>query len=140
MYTLTAPSFYRGLLLYLGKYWKIMVTVNELRIGNSVFAFGKGNIQVKSIEPTGINGNLAINLVKGIDITPGVLERCGFKKQDYDENHFANTDGWDVTVNKAIYTFHFPSLHEGEIDFRFLHQFQNLFFHLIGEELNIALT
>ena len=126
----------------------------ELRIGNWVFCdeinnfYPGGFIQVEEILSDGIersHGGLTVyelDQIHPIPLTPEILEKAGFTFYDnpnktpsriykigsdfrickcYNQDHFTL---WDYPYGKSI---------------RYLHQLQNLYFALTGEELNIEL-
>lgn len=88
------------------------------------------------------NGRITLNAIQPIPITPEWLERCGFEKQD---------DGsCNVQIGNTIYLefsrdlicsitpgvwFDYACKTRSEI--KYLHQLQNIYFDLAGEELTI---
>lgn len=93
------------------------------------YALGECTLSLEDIEP--------------IELTPEILEKCGFKYETKDKNHFVKDQG------KQLYV----SIYLGDGDYQpqicddgimsitlqpilYLHQLQNLYFALTGEELN----
>jgi hypothetical protein len=120
-----------------------MIPVNELRIDNYIFfkQFGKGKGKIGQIKP-GDFGRVKCDDPEDseyhpIPLTPEWLERCGFKGVWLEFNHgcqiSAHKDGtsiiggWDsATSNQSV-----------EVPCKYVHQLQNLYFALTGEELEI---
>ena len=135
-----------------------MIQENELRIGNIVtdqfFDSFKNFIIVKSMNNEGINLEIAddgnypecasyffepdylFGNIFGIPLTPSILEKCGFEKDNENERFQLDTD-----LGLCIY----GSIELGvavNMDYKIvgnavkhLHQLQNLYFALTGEEL-----
>jgi len=119
-----------------------MINANELRIGNLIKSpngevFKVDNIQVNSInqriDGDGVAGSYFLSGFTGIELTPEVLEKCGFEK----ERHYV--------VKGSIYVFEnnyvalYPEEGREEINLphiKYLHQLQNLVFALTGNELD----
>lgn len=121
-----------------------MIKANELRIGNwinyksvptSVTMVGQYGIQSKT-EDTLINAKFSTPDLKPIPLTPEILYQCGFELFPW---------GWVSNVaNKRslrITAFHFLFEREGQTSLKIesLHQLQNLFFALTGEDLEVSL-
>lgn len=123
----------------------IEVKVKELRIGNLLDREGTGH----PIEITAehlYHWDKFKNVLFGIPITPEILEKCGGQKKNYggyDFDVFINGDfpfpavmqtedkRWQLSINEEEYRTGVP--------FDFLHQLQNLYFALTGEELTVNL-
>lgn len=109
---------------------------HELRLGNWV-KDGKENIQITVDELKAlVNGRAEFD---AIPLTPELLEKCGFEKGNEGYYHFSG--------GKFEYRWH-PGGHFylivesdwNEIEhLNHLHQLQNLYFALTGEELKIDL-
>jgi hypothetical protein len=103
------------------------------------------------VKLTGETGRMQMRKadLKPIPLTPEILEKCGFEK-DADPYNWANPD-WDIYRIKRMsigvkegmfawynrsdddfYSSYYPEL-------KFLHQLQNLYFSLTGEELEVKL-
>lgn len=117
-----------------------MINKNEIRVGNTIWSCAKeGSITV--------NEN-TFQLMKtdtgfyGIPLTPELLEECGFERI----MNFASDTNWTykmVTKTKIKLFYHCgtSSFMIGEplasrTTVIYLHQLQNLYFALLGEELN----
>ena len=110
-----------------------MINANELRIGNLV-ALKDGYFV-----PIADGGILAINQKRfecyPISLTPEILEKCGFvmhktsqlwRKDNFYLHHYLVSDN--------EYCFKYSDFTSSSI--QYLHQLQNLYFALCGEELN----
>jgi len=136
-----------------------MIEAKDLRIGNLVTDEFYENfntiITVHSINKEGVNleieddGNWAecaqrwigveykFDKLFGIPLTPEILEKCGFAKLpncfDCERFHIAKED-------EADYWWCFFNKNGAFINkIKYLHQLQNLYFALTGEELTINL-
>lgn len=118
------------------------MNANELRIGNLIQWISTGKVEeVKDIatydkRQANIN-NVSISDCKGIELTEEWLIKFGFIKRrvanmwyEYMLNYVVldKRDGTDFDI-------YFSSLHQTEI--KYVHQLQNLYFCLTGEELKI---
>ena len=120
-----------------------MIKTNELRIGNWYEHDGK-YYQVKSI----MNGE-SYPYVKPIPLTPEILEKAGFTKGKsigltldirFDETPFYSAYLWFEFLAGSVYLYTLDDGHNIELaNFIYLHQLQNLYFALTGEELEINL-
>lgn len=125
----------------------------ELRIGNLVMG-GDKIIVVENINESGINGQFDIceskyyfdcgleHMKYKLDIAPIPLTeewlvRFGFKFEDEDseEKYFRNQIGYGIRLKNKYLAFQYPSRHVVEIEIASVHQLQNLYFALTGEEL-----
>lgn len=134
-----------------------MIKANELRIGNIIdfddcstdrvrvdYVFCDDDVWfVKWTQLTDdgwfIDGNSLLDEFKPIKLTPEILEKAGFEKPAHTYNgdifHLAEWDEfpgcWCVAMNKnnAILV----------LKLKYLHQLQNLYFALTGEELTVNL-
>jgi len=121
------------------------MTANELRIGNWVMdddesyeIFQVASIEKGEEETEGmyfINGGW-IDDVLPIPLTEEWLLKFGFEK---DDPFFTNMDsysfnGLTMEFYKKECQFHYQG---ADIEFKYVHQLQNLYFALTGEELEI---
>jgi len=136
-----------------------MVKASELRIGNLVtdefFDSFKTFIKVESINDKGINleitddcnwSELAQHFItpeyefsqlRGISLTEEILLKCGFEKNGRDYENCSN-NGIVFEIRFVSDCFYLVTQEEwGYNGFLYLHQLQNLYFALTGEELNI---
>lgn len=123
------------------EYWQSVkeqnTTAQDLRIGNWVIYGGAPKI----IE---MGAEIYSNKYNPIPLTPELLQKCGFKKYnnawvpiDYNEKDYNRWrftiwdqfDGEDLKYNSA----------EFQISLTSLHQLQNLYYALTGQELQIKL-
>lgn len=122
---------------------------NELRIGNWIningqyVNIGYGVIMDMHKKQKGIKNSYLDTLTfNPIPLTPEILEKCGFTKMN---------NGWNMGERKSymdvIFSLFDDNYCQGELDLRlngsdlpmpkvkYLHQLQNLYFALTGEEL-----
>jgi len=127
-----------------------MIQANELRIGNwvkfinKVLQCGAGTIE----DCQRANSVDSPFKYEPIPITPEILEKCGLLRDRegwiisysfkiYDPLIIGGTGNYEQSDRK-IYTI----LHKNSVfptGFKYLHQLQNLYFALTGEELNFKL-
>ena len=119
-----------------------MINANELRIGNWLYGInplspgynpGKIYFQVENIFGESINLYIVPGFeteraydVEPIPITMEILEKCGF------------SGAW-TTINGLDGNLMGVKLPELEYEIKYVHQLQNLYFALTGNELNINL-
>ena len=122
------------------------MNIQELRIGNYVNHVYKGNFKIlKSHFPS-----LMINFIDPIPLTEDILLKCGFVEKGVTFNTKINftrcclfkvnsSNNYNNNENEFSVTLyqHHNSIEIARI--KYLHQLQNLFFALTGEELNIEL-
>jgi len=136
-----------------------MILANELRLGNwveeevlgrvrivailsdTVAVVGKGMKMDRAIEDREFSLNLSN--IKPVPLTPEILEKCGFEKQEdgdggYYRELLSGNGFLFVEGDKKGYTDVFIDLSE-HLRVRYVHQLQNLYFALTGEELTINL-
>jgi hypothetical protein len=132
-----------------------MIKANELRLGNYVLCKGK----VERIHGVNYHGDIKLNLyadkytdedINAIPLTLEWLERMGFKK----ESSFLNVQHYSISIIELpkLYLIQLEEkegiyqliINDGETDlgkpFQYVHQLQNLYFALVGEELTINET
>lgn len=131
---------------------------NELRIGNWVFDDEGKPSRIEALWSKAWRDNdggdsehfgLSINgeigwlspIVTGIPLTPEILEKCGFEKEEdgdggYYHELLSGNGQLFVEGDKKGYTDVFLDLNE-TVRVRYLHQLQNLYWCLCGEELKV---
>lgn len=120
---------------------------NELRIGNCVLCNGLRTIvNLKLLES--IYTNNIIFTIEPIPLTEEWLLKCGFEWREGIEQESSLVIDLLGRIKIVYYSgnVNFTSLYQDNqcIDFvtgkiKYIHQLQNLYFALIGEELNIEL-
>jgi hypothetical protein len=124
-----------------------MIKAQELRIGNWVLGNNTyQQIEIEQLEYL-LNDKFSPHAaIQPISLTPELLEKCGFKKRLSSDKvlyHFFQgenpvTHDWLIDLNWIIGR-EYPFYKNGYHQIRSLHQLQNLFYCLTGEELNIDL-
>lgn len=134
----------------------IEITPQDLRIGNwvGIKAMDGAPCEIKGLDLLYLDVRLAgaerdamltYGEIEPIPLTDEIMEKCGFYHPMHDElwRHKPScvdvlvVDGWDeytkpwITVND---NFMFPSIH-----CRYLHELQNCYFAIMGEELEARL-
>jgi hypothetical protein len=125
-----------------------MIKANELRFGNIVFELE--SVIVHSINEHGINRDkqgvvIPFDMLTGIPLNAELLEKCGFETNMDDpenkwlrlktRNHVFEAD--ESTQFEIVYV----DVHGYKVGFaKHLHQLQNLFFALTGQELEVNLN
>lgn len=117
-----------------------MIKANELRSGNRLLYGGKEiTIDIQILYSLFVDGILLPEKLEPIPLTIEWLERCGFKdgwltfkdgsQLVVHKDGTATIGGWDsATSSQSV-----------EVPCAYLHQLQNLYFALTGEELNVKL-
>jgi hypothetical protein len=119
-----------------------MIDPKELRIGNWIRSTAQGHIQVRAndiekIESVFLKGQ---DYVQPIPLTTEWLERLGFEKREsgvcYEWWNGINevTHDWLVSITEMKDNGQF-FYRNGKHTIKYVHQLQNLFFALTGEEL-----
>lgn len=114
-----------------------MIKATELRIGNWVEVENYKNIQLENVHPKGTthgDDQYLISMLKPIPLTEEILLKCGFRKISsviYIKNK--------ITINVFSDVGVCFSLNERFSKIKSLHQLQNLYWCLAGEELEINL-
>lgn len=135
-----------------------MVNVNELRIGNLITYLEEiyviNGIKYEELNPNKwrisfitIDGKLGnakgVDWIGPIPLAPEWLERLGFEYKDgaSDYGHYRHNLVYIYEHDSDPGLFHFSRGHmEGaKVEVKHVHQLQNLFFALTGEELNAKL-
>lgn len=110
-----------------------MIKANELRIRNWIMVAGTGELHPVQVNIDNLRQLIiAPEYAAAIPLTPEILERCGFEKEE--------PLGWYRKGFMDIFEgnpFHYASGNSLCPDLLYLHQLQNLYFALTGEELEI---
>lgn len=129
-----------------------MIQANELRIGNWVHWYE--TCKVTAIDTNGGNYisivtnrgehriEIDIERFKPIPLTPEILEKAGFVidyswqipkvQKDNFVMYIDNSDGFTLSAN-------FGHIQQLDVEIKYLHQLQNLYYCLTGKELEIKL-
>jgi len=120
-----------------------MIDKTHLRLGNYVMD-EDSVVMITELTSKHANHSQAFNCpyddLEPIPLTPEILEKCGFEKnEDGDDGYY-----YDLSANgilfiegdKKGYCEVFLDMIE-EVRVRYLHQLQNLYFSLTGQELNV---
>lgn len=139
-----------------------MIKANELRIGNWVkvkSGFGKvATIEDEDGDYAGVVANdddsvwerisMAYDTdIEPISLTPEILEKCGFVRDDrrgrrtklYHYPNISINDNSFFYFDKSFQVLDKDLNAKWTVDCEHLHQLQNLYFALTGEELNVNL-
>lgn len=133
-----------------------MIKVNELRIGNLIYPRPntEEHVSVTDIDEYGSVGTTAYfydgagttgatqNTAQPIPLTPEWLERCGFSQQG---DWYLLEEGrglmYSYDDDGSVYGFYIVTEYANLTEWNprpvYLHQLQNLYFALTGEELQI---
>jgi hypothetical protein len=134
-----------------------MIKVTEFRIGNYVYEMGvdysydtpmvdkddKTPVQVDLAvlgEILNFDGTTKFKYYKPIPLTTELLEKCGFKLDDFYSLRI-NRQLWLQYISDKIslgYDSNFGSL-PLLLEIKYLHQLQNIYFALTGQELEVNL-
>ena len=131
-----------------------MIKANELRIGNWYNQFGNyEQVSVETLKTLSQSGENQL-FCKPIPLTEEILLKCGFRCIDKLNKHYSINDpnGYKdshtisiiPTLNDKLYIA-FSDILNGYKDYipttkiKYLHQLQNLYWCLCGEELEINL-
>lgn len=122
----------------------IMIDVKELRIGNYVLPINDSGREAKIGTVFAINNNfVSVNgnnnpydnhRIEPVLITENILSKCNFVKQERGDtvvyyNPLMELDAY-FRLNRVDYY---------NIEVKYLHQLQNLFFDLTGKELEVSI-
>lgn len=115
-----------------------MIQASELRIGNIIKYYGR----YTRVEPNNITElSKGAGDYKPIPLTEEILLKCGFEKINKHkelDSHGYLMDGMEYlhTIDNGIT---FTDSVQNEIEFKYLHQLQNLYFALTNKELEVNL-
>ena len=117
-----------------------MINANELRLGNWIKNGFNHPIKINSIISEGNTGGYALKTLSPIPLTAEILEKAGFEKT----GRYAIGAGGYITYEKDRVVLLHPksdpfvlAFHETQV--QSVHQLQNLYFALTGQELEISL-
>jgi hypothetical protein len=116
-----------------------MINMYELRLGNWLLQDGTNYINVgiiqKNFYATAINER-NITRFEPVPLTPEILEKCGFERLD---RFFEKDEIILLLVGGDTILYYYSTKSDKRTEIQYLHQLQNLYFALVGEELNIEL-
>lgn len=132
-----------------------MIKANELRVGNIIEQYGK-HVIVDGIDKKHRKDNdyyirvkedkeigYWFNQFKPIPITEDLLLKCGFELKGIIfriNNGFANQFDVNYSLSRNIYYYDWSKYGiYNEVELKYLHHLQNLYFALTNEELQINL-
>jgi len=139
-----------------------MIQANELRIGNWYKPCSSDYAIITEILSDRVYAkytdsifNTTYEYISPIPLTPEILDKCGFKKWGRDDmprtlsyelgemtifpsNTFCDFDGYGF-IHYKLSKFENNKDESARFKFQYLHQLQNLYFALTGEELPITL-
>jgi hypothetical protein len=123
------------------------MNIKEIRIGNKLLRKMKTHstiIEVLIISESGHINYSNADQFHGIELTPEILEKAGFVKfVDEDLCEFYSIDDFSLEYMEFAIEegngFYFDRHFSDELKVNHLHQLQNLYYVLIGEELEIEL-
>lgn len=118
-----------------------MIRANELRIGNSILLGGNTIETYQTYKPYKVDADAIqaiaeenkergddyiLSVFQPIPLTPKILEKCGLQNGVFPDLEYFSIDNDLSVCFEGAYT---------ACDIKFLHQLQNLYFALTGEEL-----
>lgn len=128
---------------------------DDLRIGNWVKDIKKGYVSIHGIEPnweevwlnychgSGIYKKRIIE-IRPIPLTEELLKKCGFQQRPIrNDSYSLCLQEFCIYRNEDTCHFELPNEYGGTgsyVEIKSLHQLQNLYFALTGEELEINLS
>lgn len=128
-----------------------MIDARELRIGNLVNGITLGKkipVVVEGIHKNGINphvdslGELDVDWyfdrIEPIPLSPEILEKCGFEENNFHSDHWYHVELGPHIIEYDDGTYILEAVSGASVSncFKYLHQLQNLYFALTGQELN----
>jgi len=113
---------------------------NEIRVGNIFIGYDDKPFVWGLKEFSFIEPDVAISIDEIIKspilLSEEILLKCGFESGSDDGNHWWFTKG-DITINFSSWTGIFEFEWQN-IEMKHLHQLQNLYYSLTGEEFNTS--
>lgn len=127
-----------------------MIDANELRIGNYLY-FGNTIIELSTINSdntirffnenkTNTVGCFSLKGFNPIALTEEILLKCGFK--EIYKSEYTHKFEYDIDVRiefKLIPKMYFYFMGNILTEIKYLHQLQNIYWCLVGRELNVNL-
>lgn len=119
-----------------------MIKANELRIGNYIqhqpYPDERWLVDMRLLE------SIDLELVEciGIPLTPEILEKCGFIKNNleyWEKETKSNENDLDLEEVNCKFIPVINNEYSVGIEIKYLHQLQNKYFDWYGEELEIKL-
>lgn len=111
-----------------------MIDATNLRLGNWIMVAGTGEIHAVKVTIDNLRQLLvAPEYAASIPLTPEIFIQCGFKYKD--ECFVKETETGEIIFSDNFILQSTDSITQ----LKYVHQFQNLYFALTGEELNIQL-
>ena len=111
------------------------MNIQELRIGNYVNHVHKGNFKILKSH----FASILINFIHPIPLTEDILLKCGFVvvANYHPEGKTYQFDDFTIMEHYKYLSYRGEGL--GNKYVQYLHQLQNIYYSIIGEELNIEL-
>lgn len=122
-----------------------MIKANELRIGNLVFLNDKQKVW-EIMNGFDIDEMTENSTVDHIALTEDWLLKAGFIKIKFLNAYFVQENGYkylDMIIRHGLFEGHrfiFDFANEKYVNLKYVHQLQNLYFALTGEELVFSST
>lgn len=117
-----------------------MINPNELRIGNWVSRTDGVQVQLSNIGRKGTNIGpdefpvcLEWEMFKPIELTPEILDKCGFEDREYTWEKDGIALDWSIRVISSNERQGISVVNHSHI--KHLHQLQNIYHSLTGQEL-----
>ena len=114
-----------------------MINAKELRLGNWVNAF-KTTYIIDSNDFQYVDSDTYLMPYDPIPLTEDILLKCGFVKSIYTNRDVYSYENFIVSIFKNRIEFGINSKRQ-LVTIKHLHQLQNLYFALTGEELKVEL-
>jgi hypothetical protein len=112
---------------------------SELKIGNLIYkCYPEGNevVEVKNISENFVN-SLGISSIKPIPLTEEWLLKFGFEKNENGLFKLFNESEVPILLNEDLNGWTCDGINFSVNGTQYIHQLQNLYFALTGEELTI---
>jgi hypothetical protein len=125
-----------------------MIQANELRIGNCIFNEQMGQyVTITGDILFAVYNDIEINKnYHAIPLTPEILEKAGFVKVDADKYLLIFEGDWHLEAEDMGEQYDIWLYEDDKnkslpiaLNYKYLHQLQNLYFALTGEELTANL-